>query len=210
MAYPVTAGSIMLVTVVGSDDKGGATINDFHYKDLGSGGITDGANELSAMIAMLSAPGTAFRTKFLNCCDAHWTWSYIQAQWVYPTRFVPARSNLGVPGNVAGNAPPPVLTMPIKRLTDQAGKKFRGRFFVPAVPLSFIDPATGSCTPLGLVAYNNLANESVNVIAPVGSTRTYQPVIFHRADPLSPTPIRSAIANPDFHSLRRRLPQRGI
>jgi hypothetical protein len=205
MAYTVQPGSQLLLTIVGADSESQVTVNNFHYLDTGVTTISDGAQALLDFLNTWTPPSSLWRTKFLNCIDSTWTWTYAQAQWIFPTRFVAQRLNMGVVGTVVAGALPSVCSVVCKFVTDLATKKDRGRCYMPAVPKTFQSQSTDQVTNGGITNYTNFAVQQALQLTTLVNPRTYQPVIFHRSNPSAPTPIRGGIGGAFIKTQRRRL-----
>lgn len=111
--------------------------------------------------------------------------------------------NPPVPGQVGGEPLPGNVSVTQSWRTGLAGKKYRGRTYVPGLGEAQVD-ATDRISGADVVGLGNAAMNLIIDIAAAG----FGLAIFHRADN-SFTPIISAVIEAIVDSQRRRLPARG-
>lgn len=108
-----------------------------------------------------------------------------------------AAGAFAAPKNVAG-----VITL----MTQFAGRKYRGRIYVPFPDTSAFDPNSGKPKTAYINSLNNLANIFVGSRSMGGSgggTVAMQPTVLHRKD-MSDDLVVAARANPKWGSIHRR------
>jgi len=120
-----------------------AAVNVRHYRvgTVNGGGATDGQ--------VASRFSTVFAAAFKACFSAQATFRGVQAQRVWPRPPLQAAFDISAAGvgGVAGDMVPAQVSGIIKLLTQYAGRKYRGRMYVPWVGES--DNAAGGVPTSG-------------------------------------------------------------
>jgi hypothetical protein len=120
-------------------------------------------------------------------------------------------------GTVTGHSLPLEMQATLLKQSTLKGQHGRGRCMMPAIPISFCNPAVDPNTLTGaaITAYNVVGSLiSTTLVAPLGlgfmqpciTTRPVEPAIV----PAKAQPTNQAIARPLLGTQRRRRPGRGI
>jgi hypothetical protein len=192
-------GDIYQVTVVGRL-HGQTTNNVTHYKETQSG-AGDPATKLAQQCDAFMLPA------FKAFCSAEWEALYVQAQKIRPVPIelaVAVNINAGA-GTGGANSLPSSVAAVIKRLTVFAGRRFRGRSYIPGVPSGF--EADSKLTASGLSNLNSLSSDFWQPRAVAGFI--WLPGVYHRANGTTTTVI-DAIGTPILRNQRRRQPGKGV
>jgi hypothetical protein len=107
------------------------------------------------------------------------------------------------PGTSAGQSIPANATLTMSWRTGRAGRKERGRNYIPGLPFTAVN-ANDTVTSVFLSALATAAGQFVSGVWSNGVV----PAIFHRFDH-SYTPVNSYVLENVVDSQRRRLPGRG-
>jgi hypothetical protein len=182
-------------------------MNTFHWQYIDGTTITDGAAALDDLQAYLAQTGN-LKGKYSVCVTTVFSFTRQALQWISPQRMIPKGYDISawIPGG-SGVEEPGAVSATVKFMSDFAGKKYRGRWYMPGVPASFV--TGGNINSTGLTAYRALGAFLATPIT-TSAVRHYIPVIFHRTDPTAPTPITASDAGPNVQTQRRRLSGRGI
>lgn len=184
---------IFQMTVVGQL-HGQTVMNTLHYKQLSSGPAPGSA--------VMTAFRSLFEVSYLNCLSAEYelttyAWQKIapgapEAPYVTPVGFTT--------GNGNANSLPSVVSAVITKRTLLAGKKNRGRIYVPAVPVDF---EINSKITLGAFGtYQALSAVLASQFTTSGAV-LFEPCVYHRSTKTS-DPITSCLARDNLRTQRRR------
>jgi len=106
-------------------------------------------------------------------------------------------------GVVAQDSCPPTVAMVVTRRSDQAGRRYRGRVFIPAVPVTY--HVEGELTGAAMVALQAFADDMATPILLTATAPGLKivPSIWSKVNQAS-VPIVSCLARPILRSQRRR------
>lgn len=200
--YPLAANSIVEARIVGLS-SGQFTITTFHYVvDGGAPAAGDGESLRAGLVTRLWENGLrTVTTNSFECVS-------IDLQKIFTPRLIAIQ---GAPTNINGSVGedplPPSSTVVIKRLTNQAGRKYRGRIFVPDVPV--IWHSAGMLLPGGLAAYNAI-RDLINSPQTFSGTRVASPIIWSVRDSAIRGLVTQTQADRVLRVQRRREVGRGI
>jgi len=187
-------GDIYQVTVSGTL-HGQLTNSVLHYRETVSGGA-DGSVQLATAIDATLA-GVSFRAN----ASSEWRYDFTVSQRIRPLPIllaVTVNLNAGA-GQAGSNSLPSSVASVIRKRTALAGRKFRGRTYIPGVPSAV--EVDSQLTAAGLTALQTLATQMAGTVG-IGAW-DFAPVIFHRATGTS-TLITACVATAVLRNQRRR------
>jgi hypothetical protein len=164
---------------------------------------------LSPLVAKLWDNGTATGMRYMQSeqvQDVEMT-----GQKIAPTRYVQRFATLpSTVGAVAGNANPSGVAVVIQKRSALAGRKYRGRWFIPGLPLSWSDQSQ--------IKEDNLADISLatgqwnvnTTVTGTGGTITLAPYIYNPRAAANAQPIVVTAIDIDLRYQRRREVGRGV
>jgi len=106
----------------------------------------------------------------------------------------------GGAGAVAGAPPSPAISVGVKKQTSYAGKKYRGRFYLPA----------GYLTEAGIDAAGVIDSSKVSALqggmddVRTGMNSLGYPMYLLHSDATAPTPVNALLVRPNVRTQRRR------
>jgi hypothetical protein len=175
-------------------------------------------NMAPALAAFQGAWDTANLTTFLDCISAEAALTTATAADLLPgtsPSFVHTYPG-GSPGLALGSSYPTTVAALLRKQTSVKGQHGRGRMFMPAVPLSFTNPAVeaNTLTPAAVLIYNAfLATLIGGTVAAGGQVWTYSLVTRAIAPLTIPgfgQEVQSVSTVPLLATVRRRREGRGI
>jgi len=151
MAF-VPVANVAHITLEGSVDRQ-QTINDLYF-EISGGGITP-----TNILDITSAAAIWFQTQLAPLLSDNWTALRVKGRDLTSALSFVAEASAVAVGGVANEAAPNNVAACIKFATALAGRSFRGRNYVPAVPNSVITLNTMDTTFINAVesAYNLMA-----------------------------------------------------
>lgn len=144
-----------------------------HYRETNTDFLAHGADVLAARVAAVVVP------QFKAIQGSELTHESVVAQKIFPLPpLVPAVVTTAVgPGQVAGGTMPTEVTAVITKRTVFAGRKYRGRIFVPGVPnVSELD---SQLSPAALITWQAAANIINSNLTQDNST--WRMIVWHKA-----------------------------
>jgi hypothetical protein len=200
MAVPnVAVGDILKVRVVmRATDQLAFNIGHFRVSSVA------GASRSVAQIATELAG--VFGPSYLDVLSANASFVGVGVQRIIPTPpDLEATSVAGAgPGNVAGDLLPPAVACVGKLKTDSAGRRYRGRKYIPFASEASNDanghPGAGF---LGDIAAVMSQWSQGHTVAFGGNSAILTPILFHRDDS-SWTDITSNVVNGEWGQMRKR------
>lgn len=195
----MSVGDIYECSILGRQD-GQITATVFHYRQA-SGNAGDQSGALAASVDGSLAAGLK------TTLSPEWSYDLSSVARVSPLpRTAPTLNSTNAgPGTIGTFAAPSSVAAVLKKKTALAGRKYRGRFFLPGVPLSVI--ADSQLTAGGVTSFAAMATLLQGNI--VNAAGTFNPVIFHRAS-LTFDNITSVTVDPVLRNQRRRQVGRGV
>lgn len=110
-------------------------------------------------------------------------------------------------GNSAGTVPQNTAYL-IRKRTDLAGRRGRGRMYWPGVPEANVDHL-GNISPLSLTAWETILDDWHEELTMGQGFRLYPPVVLHRSEGIGteppPTPVQRFVMDPRAATQRRRM-----
>jgi hypothetical protein len=117
-------------------------------------------------------------------------------------------SGASVPGGVSQNAAPPNVAILMRKRTDLAGRRGRGRFYIPGV-LNDVYASNGLLTTGQVDALTVDANAFYADLTVSVGNRFYPPVVLHRSEGIGdeppPTPVTQFTIEQRLATQRGRL-----
>lgn len=158
-----------------------------HKIDSGSGGNgPDSPNTLLTAFAANWMSEMSNQYKLVSCT------SYVGQDGGSPAVYV---STLGpYPGENSGSVVPQNTAYLIRKRTDVAGKRGRGRFYLPGVRESVVDQA-GNVHPDQVTAINLAASNWYDDLTSSPGLTYYPPYVLHRSEGIGIEPAPSAITS---------------
>lgn len=206
MPTPLPAGSIIQV-VIKTILFEQTCLNVLHYKYEDTVDADDYKAHMNLMWATFIQPA-GLMDDFLACLSIDGVVQEVQLQPIYPSRLTPVRK---VPDAPSGTNPNP--TMPanvaavITKASDNATRKGRGAFHMPAVPTLAV--AEGRLTGDYMLLLNALAEELIQpAVEGLGGNTTA--VLWDRELPLAVEKLTDAFGQPTARVMRRRTVGLGI
>lgn len=188
----MAVNDVFRVAVVGSL-HGQQIVSVFHYKQA-----TNNVTANSDVKELALAWKADVMTPYVEAMSQDYTGLVIEARSmpIGGAPMVGHDQTEAVVGDVAQDALPPASAAVIRRITGFLGRKYRGRLFMPAVPVGWV--SEGRITDAGGIAiYGSLANAMKAVIdSPNAGAPTFTPVIaaYEYTPPLvHPTSVRSTV-----------------
>lgn len=209
---PVITGDVYRATVsTVSSNVICQTTHDFLTVDVA-------ANRYVTMGTFVTRFTAIFKAAYLNCLTTSTTMTRVDVSCLSSQAPVTRFATINEPGTVTGNFLPLEMAANCQRRTTIRGQHGRGRFLMPAVPISFCTPATNpnNLNATGLASYNILATLFTEAIVPIApETLTFFPCISERPIPPLQIVSRAEYTNVCFalaqlSTARRRRPGRGI
>lgn len=117
-------------------------------------------------------------------------------------RFVTTGNEAGTRSTVT--SPPPNVAYLLRKNTSFAGRRYRGRMFLPGSSNGGIQQG-GILSGAEFTLVDAAAGALDNVFQGVGSANLSQPVLLHSEAPTTPTPVTSLSAELIVATQRRRL-----
>jgi len=188
----LTTGNIWQVRLV-SQWTDQVAITTLHYIV----GTTAGA---PTDVHFVTALGALFPTAYKNCMCAAATYRGLQVQKVWPGPKTFPRIDITGAGagtfDGTGNPLPGQVTGIVKKLTELAGPRYRGRVYVPWVDEDANDGTSATPTALYLGDLQDFADDVFTTVGVVsgGNTADMIPGVFHR-DTTTITPLSACIAS---------------
>ncbi len=207
----VSVGDVFELTIAGTM-HGVQTRNVLHYMVSSYSGSPSPTYASFETAFLQSAMPTQIGTNMKAFCSAEWSLIWMKFQ-----KFSPIPRSAGTistahngPGGVSGSALPSSVTAVIRKRTEFAGKRYRGRMFVPGVPISYELDST--LNPAGVGALEALASDlTEGGAATVGAyTAAMLNVLVHKGVAIAPTPVISTNVDTVLRNQRRRQPGKGI
>lgn len=144
-----------------------------------------------------------------NCISSQATYRGVYWQKIRPTVSVPSAATAGAGvGNGTGGIMPPQVAGITSYKTAFAGRKFRGRNYIPFPAedqCSGGAPSAGYITQIGALNFALLTDTTYGA---AGNTTTVRPIVYHRQT-ATYDDITAAIVRPQFGVVRRRAVGRG-
>lgn len=203
MAYPLAVGDIVEFRLIGRL-HGQETVNVWHYRMTKA--YVDGAATLNLLIGQFR--GQVWNGALKPALSDEFTCTGIQAQRVYPTRNVPLLQTVNETGVGGAQSQPSGVAMVVRRLTDLAGRAYRGRIYLPGLPAgaeldSQLAPAYVATHQANLELTVTLG---LNIAPDVGIAL---PVIWSAAVPARRTDVTRGVLDVILRYQRRREVGRG-
>jgi hypothetical protein len=132
MPYEISAGNIIEIQIVGRLHSQ-RTRTTFHYRcdDIDPG--NDGVTELEYIEGVFdSEVASPIRTAL----SEEWVHEYNTIQRIHQTRQRTIAAQVNVAGAVAQSSCPSTTAVVIRRFTEQAGRRYQGRIYLPGVPVT--------------------------------------------------------------------------
>lgn len=203
MAYVIPAGGILEIQLRGVL-HGQRTINTFHYQTPDS--VPDGD---AALVTVLASWETLNWDDIRAGMSNEFQDVTLSGQWVYPVRYV---NRVLVPANTTGAlasvSEPSGVSLVIRRKTVQAGRKYRGRVYMPG-----ITKADTSGSKIGNAWYLAYASDFEDMVLSqplIGITEIVHPVIWSYKAPTRATRVVAAEVDRDLRYQRRREIGKGV
>lgn len=189
MAYQVANDSIVQVILRG---RMGAQecMNVMHFRpvDPPAGDIADGLNNLTEIVGILDPIGAGWSHLVSLYASDQFTMDYLQAQYIWPTRFSYARFAANTTGGtVVGDPAPPNVQAAVTLQGDGVGRHQRGGMRLAGLVASDV---TSGLLDAGLVSkINDLVEFLIEPFTPTTSALEYEAVIFQREAPGASVPV---------------------
>lgn len=117
-------------------------------------------------------------------------------------------SNAAVAGSNGANAVPQNTSFLIRKRTDLAGRRGRGRMYIPGVMEPDVDPA-GNLSVAAVSAMQDQVDAWFDFLTAGVGARLYPPVVLHRTEGIGPeplpTPVTRFVCEQRVATQRRRL-----
>lgn len=197
MAVPI--GAAVQINAVGTV-YGQTTVTTFHYLFESGGPLPDGVEPDILAAAWMASVGSAF----IDAISADWHMVMVECR---DPRTNPVWASGfaldSTPGAGPNEACPPSVAAVITRRTALAGRTYRGRIYMPAVPVAW--QLEGRTSAGGPPAYQTFADQLATVVdvPGLGPAAELVPVVWSRKLQAS-TRITSAIPRDILRSQRRR------
>jgi hypothetical protein len=164
-----------------------------------------GANNDDAADDLMSAFALAFRANLSSAYSITGCTVYIGNDG--PT-IIGTSTAAPVAGQVGVNPYPPNTAFLLRKRTDLAGRRGRGRMYIPGV-VEATATANGLLTTVETAQWQTLADDYMDRLTTAVGARLYPPVVLHRSEGIGveppPTPILSFVAEQRLATQRRRL-----
>lgn len=125
-----------------------------------------------------------------------------------PSSLIATSSLPAVAGSKGTDAVPQNTAYLVRKRTDLAGRRGRGRMYIPSVIDTEVDDQGRLTTASQLSWTTSLDNWMADLTTAVGA-RLYPPVVLHRSEGIGveplPTPVQSFVIDPVVATQRRRL-----
>lgn len=204
MAYTIADGDIAQVTTVGML-HGQVCENVFHYKAVGTGVADDGNGDLIKLAEEFDLQVNQALEVFRSI---EFGIDRIDVQRIHPVRNLRLPIPSAAPNGTNPNpAVPSSVTFNIKKLTDFAGRKFRGRAYFAGLARTLIVQSELLEETFDAIQLD-VAPELASLI--VTTSVTWEPVLLHLGPPVTSTPITAAATDKILRNQRRRQVGVGI
>lgn len=201
IALPV--GAILEVRLRGFI-HGQETVNVFHY--AAAQAVSDAVGELDLL---KTAANSALVQKLRLYTTTEMAGMRTDLQWVYPTRTVAnLGSTPGQVGNLAGASVTSGATLVVRRTTQLAGRKYRGRIYLPGLPASYFTISQLNNT-VPAAFYDDLTGMVTGSLT-AANGNVYNPVIWSWKNKTVSTPIVAGAVDPVIRYQRRREIGKGV
>jgi hypothetical protein len=139
------------------------------------------------------------------------THRYVETQLFQPgTNYAPIRTYQDYSGTFGDvEALPSSVALCIKKMSDLAGAKNRGRIFIPGLATSTFDQASGQWMPATMILGGAIGNTLLGSFTATGAATPFRPVVMP-ADLSRFAIITNTVVNPVPRNQRRRQVGRGI
>lgn len=125
-----------------------------------------------------------------------------------PAPLVVTSDAAGFEGDVTGAVLPPNCAVLCRKRTDLAGRRGRGRMYIPGAAEGTVDEV-GNLTTVSLTAWQQSADAFYDRLTSAIGARWYPPVVLHRSEGIgtepAPTPITQFVVERKIATQRRRL-----
>jgi hypothetical protein len=125
-----------------------------------------------------------------------------------PAPFVYTSSLAAVTGSSSAAALPPNSAYLVRKRTDLAGRRGRGRFYIPGVKQAQVFE-NGDLNSTQVTQMNTVFGNWHTFLTAGAGARLYPPVVLHRSEGIGeeplPTPVQSFICDGKIATQRRRL-----
>lgn len=209
MAYPISTGDIVQITVKYAQSNIVEMMNVLHYRYTSVPQLPDGAFAIEALIQSFA----------VNLASAGWEslWAPLASnlvnidryigQKVYPTRWAQVEFDVATPGSVVANPLPGLAQFAITKRGEVAARYSVGGIRVPGLAETMeegsqlTNPAMALATTMAMALTVNLE--------PVGA-QTWEPIVYRRGNPGSSVRVAEAFAQRTLRTQRTRIAFRGI
>lgn len=206
-AYALAAGDKIRVMLVGRYLQ--QTIMYTFTYNVGT--LVGGSDGPASIRSLMSVFQSEVWTNVLKpACVAGFTADYIQGQRAYPTKEVYERISVSEVGTYAGdNDLPSNVAATVARSGSVAGRGKNSSLHLSGLSADMLEG--GVWTDAAKTLFDAVGNKlAVDLVAPVTTGSTFNPIIWTPADLTATNVIRSAAANPYPRTMRRRTVQLGI
>lgn len=104
-----------------------------------------------------------------------------------------------------GQHPPTAMSVIARKVTNELGRRGRGRMFIPGIVTENEVDQDGSIVAARRTALNTLLGEWYDGLIGVPPSNPLQPVLFHASAPTIPTPITSFVVSDLVGWIRGRI-----
>lgn len=186
-------GDLLEMVIFGRQD-GQLTANVLHYDVFGTDATQSVATALEAF-------RLAHQPHWKGNLSVEWRWEACKGQRLLPLPRQDAVLNITGAGDAVqvGQAMPTEVTLVITKRTGNAGRRFRGRSYIPGIPITYV--ADSAITIPGLTGLQFIANAMLTAI-PVGISTLF-PVVYSRKFNLRTT-VTSTLVRTTVRAQRRR------
>jgi len=161
--------------------------------------------------ALIDEWQAACLTQYQGCSSQLATYDLLSARSIVPDSHVVVEESLtGITGAVSGEVSPNQVAGVITWRTALAGRSYRGRTYIPALPQSYV--VSGLLSATGLGNYNTFRTAMMTAFAATGSSTNFRLGVISRvADGVArPTPLIQVVTSSVVRTIpgtqrRRRL-----
>lgn len=210
MAYTLTNGDIVQVTVEYAEQGVEVMMNVLHYRLASGGPYTDGADEILKLVQTIGneVGGGTFAETWKEIAANSVTINRVVGQKVWPARYAKVVDEIDVVGSKTSEALPPQVQGAITKRSELAVPYGVGGIRVPGIATEF--EVHGKLTALGLAELEDIGEAIVSVIAPPATSAQWEPIIYRRDNPGSSLRAAQSQAHETLRTQRTRIPGKGI
>lgn len=171
-----------------------------HYRESVTG-VGGGSTALASLAD--ASPGNEFRIQLSN--EYRYDGCLVQKIWPLPVLESVLDATAAGNGSIVQNSLPSEVAAVITKRTGLAGRKYRGRAYVPGIPVTYETDSQLNST--GLTGIGAIATKLATALT--GSGWTFFPTLYHRAAHTY-NDLSQCTARPILRCQRRRQVGRGV